>query len=266
MFAVGAAAAARIGVARYALAQVMVTASQLTAHYVNEYADVDADQAVANRTMFSGGSGVLVSGGLGAGVALQAAFVTTGLSVAAAVGVGASAPLAAGLGLVTLAVSWAYSIPPVRLLGTGWGELATSLTVAGLVPLIGVTSMGSSPSEALWWAVGILVPIHVAMMLVFELPDLESDALVGKRVLAVRLGEERTRAFASGLLAAAAATGVAADGSDAISGATWAVVAGVVPAAVLLSAMRQRQYGTMTAAAVATLVVVAAGLLVAIAS
>ena len=56
MYAVGVAQGKAIGIATYLLGQAMVSAAQVTAHYVNEYADVEADRLVKNRTMFSGGS------------------------------------------------------------------------------------------------------------------------------------------------------------------------------------------------------------------
>lgn len=83
-------------------------------------------------------------------------------------------------------------MPPIRLLGTGWGELATSLVVVVAVPVIGWAVQQAPASVALWWAVGILLPVHMAMMLAFELPDIESDTAAGKRVLGVRLGETRS--------------------------------------------------------------------------
>ncbi len=262
LFALGTAGAGDIAWPAFALGQAMVTSMQITAHFVNEYADRDADKAVDRRTMFSGGSGVLVSGDLKPEVALRAAWASTiiGLILAAVVAVGS--PLAAGVGVITLAVSWAYSMPPIRLLGTGWGELATSLVVVGAVPVIGWAVQQAPASVALWWAVGILLPVHMAMMLAFELPDLESDAASGKRVLGVRLGEARSgRMIVIMLVLAAviAAMGVAVGGIAA--GAGWAVLAGLIPALVMLGAARKHHYAATTLAGVSTLVV-ATGVLV----
>lgn len=170
----------------------MVWSAQLTAHYVNEYADLDADRLVTRRTLFSGGSGVLVAGDLAPAVALRAAWVTTVTAVLAAGWVASFSWRAAVAGLVAVAVSWAYSMPPVRLLETGWGELVTSLTVAGLVPLTGVLLMGGSPTSELWWVIVVAVTAHFAMMLIFELPDLASDRVAGKLVLGARLGRPLT--------------------------------------------------------------------------
>ena len=258
LFALGSVAAGDISWLDYALGQAMVTSMQVTAHFVNEYADREVDPAVDRRTLFSGGSGVLVSGDLKPEVALWAAgaSMTVGVILAAVVAVGS--PLAAGVGLIALAVSWGYSMPPIRLLATGWGELATSLVVVVAVPVIGWAVQQAPASVALWWAVGILLPVHVAMMLAFELPDLESDAAAGKRVLGVRLGETRSSGLIAILVVMAvliAAIGIAVEGIAA--GAGWAVSAGLIPALIMLGAVRNRHYAATTLAAVSTLVVVA---------
>jgi 1,4-dihydroxy-2-naphthoate octaprenyltransferase len=259
LFALGSVAAGEIDWLDYLLGQAMVTSMQITAHFVNEYADLEVDRAIDRRTMFSGGSGVLVSGDLGPEVAIRAAWVSTTIALILAGVVAVGSPLAAGVGLIALAVSWGYSMPPVRLLATGWGELATSLVVVVAVPVIGWAVQGGPTSVALWWAVGMLLPVHMAMMLTFELPDLESDASTGKRVLGVRLGEVRTGQLIVILLAVAgiiAVVGVAVGGIG--TAALWAASAGLIPALVLLAAIRKRSYSAMTLAAVSTFAVMAA--------
>jgi 1,4-dihydroxy-2-naphthoate octaprenyltransferase len=259
LFALGSVAAGNIAWLDYALGQAMVTSMQITAHFVNEYADREVDRAVDRRTMFSGGSGVLVSGDLRPQVALRAAWASTAAGVFLAAVVAVDSPLAAGVGLIALTVSWGYSMPPIRLLATGWGELATSLVVVVAVPIIGWAVQEAPANAALWWAIGILFPVHLAMMLAFELPDLESDAAAGKQVLGVRLGEARsTRLIALMLVVAAATatTGVAAGGI--VPGAGWAVLAGLIPSLILQWAIRHRNHAATTLAAVSTLVTVAA--------
>lgn len=234
---------------------------QITAHYVNEYADREVDQGVTRRTMFSGGSGVLVSGELEPSVALRAAWASTTTGVVLAAVVWTVSPLAAAVGLTTVVVSWGYSMPPIRLLATGWGELATSLVVIVAVPTIGWAVQQAPANAALWWAIAILFPIHMAMMLAFELPDLESDAAAGKRVLGVRLGRARSIRLITLMLVVAAviaAIGAATSGISARAG--LAVAAGVIPATVLLRAIRGHDQTTTTLAAVSTLVAVAGSL------
>lgn len=257
MFGLGAAIAGRVDVRGYVLGQTMVTAAQVTAHYVNEYADVVPDRSIEHRTWFSGGSGVLVDGRLEPTVALRAAMVTSAIAVVTAVVLSQRAPLAAVLGVIALAVSWLYSMPPVRLLGTGLGELATSAVVAGLVPTIGLLSQGGQILVGLWWSVAVLLPLHMAMMLAFEIPDLASDARAGKRVLAVRIGATHTRRLISAMLMAATLVG----GVGWAFGALPPAVAVTIPlAAVLLAALRTERYHLLTASAVAAFVLAGAGL------
>jgi 1,4-dihydroxy-2-naphthoate octaprenyltransferase len=185
------------------------------------------------------------------------------VAAAAAAALAWSYPYAALVGLATLAVSWAYSMPPIRLLGRGWGELATSLVVAMAVPFIGVAAQGAAPSSLLWWSTAALVPVHAAMMLAFEIPDLQSDAAAGKRVLAVRIGLSATQTSIValyGLAAAAVGVGWLAAGlqSEHVLGAVAAI-----PGAVLVTRlMHGDRYQWLTAAAVGTFVLTALGLLV----
>ena len=261
MFTIGAATAPGAGIGRYLTAQLMVTSAQVTAHYVNEYADVAVDRMVGNRTFFSGGSGVLADRLLSPRVGLNAGRVTSLVAISAAVAVATHSPQAAALGLAALAISWLYSLPPVRLLGTGWGELATSLVVALLVPFIGSLSQGGQPTASLLWAVGILVPIHMMMMLAFEIPDLVTDSAAGKRVLAVRIGHHRAVALMAGLLGVAgfvAAIGWLFGGITA--GAAAAVSLAAIPGIAAVVLANQERPAVLTTAAVVTLVVAASAL------
>jgi 1,4-dihydroxy-2-naphthoate octaprenyltransferase len=250
MFTLGTATAEHWSLPDFVLAQSMVLLGQLTAHYVNEYADVEADRSVEHRTLFSGGSGVLVDGALAPRVALLAASATSvATMILAGMLVLRDRPFTALLGVVALLVSWGYSMPPVRLLARGWGEAATTIVVVILVPLMGVSAQGDDPPMALIWAMGILVPIHMAMMLAFEIPDLESDRTAGKLVLAARTGRTAAirmvvtgYALALALLALAVAV-MAVPGSTGVAGLF------AVPAIVTIRALQTRRYAVSGAAA-----------------
>ena len=262
LFAVGAFSGDQVDAIRYVIAQIMVTAAQITAHYVNEYADVEVDSFVTNRTFFSGGSGVLRADILEPLVARHAAMFSSAIAVTAAAIVATSSLPAAVLGLATLSVSWAYSMPPVRLLDTGFGELATTLVVAGAVPLIGSLAQATAPPASLWWSLAVLVPIHFAMMLAFEIPDLETDAAAGKRVLAVRIGRRNAIRFIAFLVIAAGIAAAVAGLTGAIAAlAAWGVLAAAIPALVAAEGLRRSNYHVLTAAAVATLVAAGVALL-----
>jgi 1,4-dihydroxy-2-naphthoate octaprenyltransferase len=260
LFALGALPAVEIDLTAYLWGQLMVTSTQLVAHYANEYADFEADRLVEHRTVFSGGSGVLVSGGLTPAVALRAAVVASGVALVGVVVFAFRSPLVAVLGLAALGVSWAYSVEPLRLLGTGSGEVVTSLVVGGVLPVVGASTQGLALRADLWWSIAVLVPAHIGMMIAFELPDLDSDRRAGKRVLAVRLGPAAATAvmlgawgLAVGLLLVAPIAAVPAVAAPAVA----------VLAALSLFATHRHAFNLATVAAVGVLVVTSLLLLMA---
>jgi len=177
----------------YAVVQFVVTSFQVMTHYANDYFDRRCD-VLAERTPYSGGSGVLVDGALPAAVALRAAFVaaasgTLGTCVLAA----GHRPAAAALALAIAILAWAYSAPPVRLLARGLGEIDTALIVAVLVPVCAFAAQGAPPDLRLVASTLPGAAAMLAMMLAVEYPDLTADAAGGKRNLVVRLGGARAR-------------------------------------------------------------------------
>jgi len=265
-YALGASTASPISADRYLAGQLMVTAAQLTAHFLNEYADRFVDVGITNRTAFSGGSGVLLTGRIDPRIALRAGQITSAVTIITALAMWTFSPAAAAIGLGALCISWMYSMPPIRLLGTGWGEAATTAVVIGAVPLIGSTSQGSAPSSPLLISIAVLFPVHFATMLAFEIPDIESDRAAGKRVLAVRIGRRATEvliglAFLGGAALLAAGVLFGSLGRP----ATLAFTA-VAPGWLTLWAVRSNRYSLATAGAVTTLVFTILGLALAVLS
>lgn len=174
-------------------------------------------------------------------------------------------PEAASIGVAALLVAWLYSVEPIRLLATGAGEIVTTLVVAMGVPIVGALANGGSVADPLRWAIVALLPIHLAMVLCFELPDLDTDREAGKRVAAVRLGRQRTEALIGALFGVGG--GVLAVGivTGHLPELALAAYAAATPAAVAMWAMRRARWGALTLGAVATLVVAAVGLMVALA-
>ena len=199
MYALGGQVARYEGVALdwpvYLLGQVAVTAVQLVGQYLNEYWDIQVDRLTTNRTLFSGGSGILAAGILPRRAALVTALVCAAIglgAMAALVGVFEAAPVTWLVFLLALGGAWAYSSPPAALQASGTGELTTSLIVALLVPSIAYGLQTGAVSLSLVLAVVSLVPLHWAMMVAFEFPDYEADRATGKRTVLVRLGHKRT--------------------------------------------------------------------------
>lgn len=181
----------------YLAAQWLIASFHLMTHYSNEYFDREADRSSV-RTAFSGGSGVLVSGALAPAVALRAALVCAVSGALAACWFAlAGNAVTAALGVAIGALAWAYSAPPLRLLGRGLGEATTSLVVGSLVPIVGYAAQTGAVDGT---AVSATLPPALAMfamMLAVEVPDLASDASSGKRNLLVRYGPQLFPALAS---------------------------------------------------------------------
>lgn len=181
----------RLDAGIYALGQALVTSIQLMTHYLNEYYDFGADRSNPERTFFTGGSGVLGEGGLPRRVALYAAAGCMAIAAGVTSALITHGGISSAVWIIVVAIVLAaffYSVPPVRLLSTGFGELTTSILVAGLVPLLAFALQAGEIHRLLWMSTAPLVALHFAMLMVFELPDWAADSRSGKRTLVVRLG------------------------------------------------------------------------------
>jgi len=187
----------------YFLGQAWVTTLQLATHYFNEYFDSPADIANANRTLFSGGSGALGEEGLPREVALWAGIASltgaTSITVLLTREVGINPALYFVMILIFLGAFF-YSIPPVRLVESGYGELTTSIVVASLVPAFAFILQFGELHRLIAMSTFPLIALHLAMMLAFELPDFANDTKFEKLTLMVRVGWERGIIFHNTLI------------------------------------------------------------------
>lgn len=178
----------------YILGQSWVTLLQLSAQYLNEYFNYPADMENPNRTALTGGSGVLGPGKLPRRVALTAALTCLAILASLTVVLMTNVPLSFFTILIMLAallVAVFYSTPPVKLEGTGYGELVVSIMVAFLVPLYAYLLQTAEIHRLVPMATFPLVTLHMAMLLAFELPDYATDIKFGKNTFMVRLGWEK---------------------------------------------------------------------------
>ena len=183
--------------------QIAITATQLLTHYSNEYFDLPADLANQTPTHWSGGSRVLVVGGIRPELSLLLAIMFGGLALLAAgvlvVGL-RRGPWTLPLLFLALFLAWNYSSPPLRLHSRGVGELSAALLVPGLTPLVGfylqVGYFTWLPLLAVW----PLVCLQFVMLLTIEFPDAAGDGVAGKRTLVVRLGGQRAARLLVGVL------------------------------------------------------------------
>ncbi len=164
--------------------------AQLSLSYSNNYFDVEADRH-SEKTPISGGSAVLVRRPELRPFAIRfaLALVIASLVLAVAFVVTYGHPWwFVGFVAGGNALGWFYTAPPLRLAYRGWGEMATALTYAFLMPGIGyLTFMQQFHWLFLFLAVPLLL-YGLDFILTVELPDLESDRRAVKRTWVVRWG------------------------------------------------------------------------------
>lgn len=121
--------------------------------------------------------------------ALLVFLVPAGLLLAVKAGAGVLL-----LGVAGLALAWAYSAPPLRLMSRGLGELTVALV--WFLVVVGadyVQRRHFFPIPA-WVALGFAMLV-AALLLINGFPDAEADARVGKRTLVVWLGPVKAGAL-----------------------------------------------------------------------
>ena len=179
------------------LALVVALALQVAVNYANDYSDgrrgTDAERVGPMRLVGSGAapaSHVLLAAGISFAVAAVAGLALAALSSWWLVAVGA----------VCIAAAWTYTGGPLPYGYRALGEVFV-FVFFGLVAVVGTTYAQTLGVEGL--AVAASVPVGlliVALLVVNNLRDIAGDAAVGKRTLAVLLGERATRAFFVSLL------------------------------------------------------------------
>ena len=182
------------------LALVVALALQVAVNYANDYSDgkrgTDAERVGPMRLVGSGAAAprqVLAAAGLAFAVAAVA-----GLGLAAR-----SSWWLVVVGAVCIAAAWTYTGGPLPYGYRALGELFV-FVFFGLVAVVGTTYVQTGTLPGLAFAVAVPIGLlSVALLMVNNLRDIAGDALVGKRTLAVLLGERATRLAYVGLLAVA---------------------------------------------------------------
>ena len=178
-----------------------------------------ADAANTTPTQFSGGSRVILYGLL----SLRQMALLSMAFYAAAVGIGLFLAVDRGfwplfwIGLAGVAISVAYTAPPLRLVHRGVGEIAVGL---GFGPIMVLGAQYVQMQRFTWEAGYASIPVAILIALVLyanEVPDRPGDAAAGKRTLPVRLSKDavirlyETSVFvAFGLIAGGAISGLLA--------------------------------------------------------
>ncbi|MCA0146001.1 1,4-dihydroxy-2-naphthoate polyprenyltransferase [Blastococcus sp. LR1] len=182
------------------LALLVALALQVGVNYANDYSDgkrgTDADRVGPMRLVGSGAapaSQVLVAALLSFGVA-----GVSGLGLAAL-----SSWWLVLVGAVCIAAAWTYTGGPLPYGYRALGEVFV-FVFFGPVAVVGTTYVQTRSVEGLAWAVSVPIGLLiVAILVVNNLRDLAGDAEVGKRTLAVLLGDRATRYLFVGLFVVA---------------------------------------------------------------
>jgi 1,4-dihydroxy-2-naphthoate octaprenyltransferase len=172
------------------LALVVALALQVAVNYANDYSDgtrgTDADRVGPMRLVGSGAASpraVLVAAALSFAVAAVAGLALAALTSWWLVAVGAVCILAA----------WTYTGGPIPYGYRALGEVFV-FVFFGLVAVVGTTYVQTGTLPGLAYAVSVPIGLLiVAILVVNNLRDIEGDAQVGKRTLAVLLGDRATR-------------------------------------------------------------------------
>ena len=183
---------------RLVLALVVALGLQVGTNYANDYSDglrgVDNSQRVGPRR--------LVGSGLAKPKAVRrAAFAAFGVGAAAGVALAATVNwLLLIPGAFALAAGWFYSGGSKPYGYHGWGEVFVFLFF-GMVSTVGSAWIQTETFTALSFVLGAGVgALTTALLVINNLRDLSGDKAAGKRTLAVRMGDRRTRIFFTALM------------------------------------------------------------------
>jgi len=202
--AVGAAAAVGepgdLVVWRVVAALIVSVALQVGVNYANDYSD-----GVRGTDDVRVGPTRLVASGLAAPSAVKrAALLAFGVAAVAGLAIALATSLwLLVVGAAAIAAGWFYTGGPRPYGYLGLGELFVFIFF-GLVATAGTTFAAIESVTALSVVVGSAVgSLACALLVINNLRDIPTDRDVGKRTLAVRLGDRRTRSFYALLVAMA---------------------------------------------------------------
>ncbi|MEM9038344.1 MAG: 1,4-dihydroxy-2-naphthoate polyprenyltransferase [Actinomycetota bacterium] len=184
---------------RVGLALVVSLALQVAVNYANDYSD-----GVKGTDDVRVGPTRLVAGGLASARSVKlAAFVAFGVAgLAGLVLAAATSWWLLAVGAVSMLAGWGYTGGPKPYGYLGLGEVFV-FVFFGLVATVGTTYVAVETVIVQSVVAGCVAgALACALLVINNLRDIPTDREVGKRTLAVRIGDRATRWLYVGLLAA----------------------------------------------------------------
>ncbi|MDD1773183.1 MAG: prenyltransferase [Methanomassiliicoccales archaeon] len=181
---------------------VAVFFGQISGQIANDYWDRIGDGR-SRRTLFSGGSGILVKGLLSPGTALRGAIASCAIATLLAVII----TFWFDAGILTVPIilggtlgGWLYSAEPIRLVSTGLGEVIVS-GVVSFFPIMAGFYLQTGTLTFDLIATSVLTAVFLfPVFLSVEFPDYDADESSGKRNLLVRSGMHATTRLYAGTM------------------------------------------------------------------
>ena len=181
------------------LALVVSLSLQIGVNYANDYSDgirgTDTDRIGPSR---------LTAGGLVAPVKVKsAAFISFGVAAVAGLGLAITTSWwLIAVGAISIAAAWGYTGGKNPYGYMGLGEIFVFIFF-GLVATVGTYYVQTDEITGQSILAGTIVgSLACAILVINNIRDRPKDEVVGKRTLAVRLGDQRSRIFYSVLVTA----------------------------------------------------------------
>ena len=146
------------------------------------------------KTPFSGNSGAIGPGKLSRPVALWAGLACLTLSASVTVLIlqiqkfNLASTIMLGLMLIGELV---FSIPPLRLVTSGFGEVILSIIMAGMIPALAYLLQGHEMHRLLIMVSFPLVILYLSTIIALEFPSYASDIKHGNKTIPVRIGWQK---------------------------------------------------------------------------
>ncbi len=188
---VGTAAAGHTVPWRFVAALLVGVGLQVGANYANDYHDgvrgVDTHERLGPPRLTSSGTAEPRD-------VAAAAFGAIGIAGVAGLALAmATSRWLIPIGALAMGALWLYSGGPRPYAGLGLGELSVFLFFGVMATAGTAYVQAERVSAAAWWASVPMGLLAVAILVANNLRDIPTDEAGGKRTLAVRLGDRRTR-------------------------------------------------------------------------